>query len=335
MKPILCAAVLITTWCTMACGKSTSPTMPSTSSITLSLAATTLESGATTQGTVSLAAAATTPMTVSLSTSDASVATVPATVIVAKGSTTATFTVSGVAPGTVTIAATLNGVSVRSSQLTVAAPRLAAITLSASTAVEGDAVTAMVTLTGAAPAGGAAVALSSAPPVLMPANVLVSAGASTAKFSVATRPGSGVTSVTVTATYGGQSASAVLSVTRPTVATARFGVSGPTETETCEMSSDGRTLICTFDASTSSAPGNIVSYDWSYSVAGTFKQTTAGAVLKNPTVDCGLMPSPPMPAGNPGWFTLTVTLTIRDDRGNVAQATDSGARLLPHGACGF
>src|SRR5262249_31994916 len=275
------------------------------------------------------------PLAVSLSTSDASVATVPATVTVSTGSTTATFTVTGVAPGTVTIGATLNGVSVRSSALTVAAPRLAAIALSAPTAVDGETVPATVTLTGAAAAGGASVSVSSVPAVLMPASVIVSAGASTAKFSIATRPGSGVTSVTVSASYGGQSVSAVLSVTSPTVATARFGVSGPTETETCEMSSDGRTLLCTFDASTSSAPGNIVTYDWSYSVAGSFKQTTSGAVWKNPTVDCSLMPAPPLPAGNPGWFTLTVTLAIRDDRGNVAQATDSGARLLPHGACGF
>jgi hypothetical protein len=41
-----------------------------------------------------------------------------------------------------------------------------------------------------------------------------------------------------------------------------------------------------------------------------------------------------MPPGNP-WFTLVIKLKIHDDRGNVAEATDSGARLLPRGACGF
>jgi hypothetical protein len=47
-----------------------------------------------------------------------------------------------------------------------------------------------------------------------------------------------------------------------------------------------------------------------------------------------MLPPPPMPPGNP-WFTLTITLKIHDDRGNVAQTTDGGARLLPNGMCGF
>src|SRR3989442_2759423 len=45
------------------------------------------------------------------------------------------------------------------------------------------------------------------------------------------------------------SASAVLPVTRPTVATANFGISGPTETETCTMTNNGNTLNCTFNRS--------------------------------------------------------------------------------------
>jgi hypothetical protein len=41
-----------------------------------------------------------------------------------------------------------------------------------------------------------------------------------------------------------------------------------------------------------------------------------------------------MPAS--GSLTLTVTLTVRDDAGNVsAAASDSGVRLLPQGSCGF
>src|SRR5207253_272001 len=133
-----------------------------------------------------------------------------------------------------------------------------------------------------APAGGALVALSSSGPVIMPASVTVSAGETSTRFSISTRPGGGGLSATITASYGGASVSAVLSVTKPSVAIARFGVTGPTETETCEMSNGGRTLNCTFDGNTSSAPGNIVAYDWSYAVAGTFAQTTSGPVLTNP-----------------------------------------------------
>jgi len=127
----------------------------------------------------------------------------------------------------------------------------------------------------------------------------------------------------------------VLSITRPTVATASFGVSGPSETETCTMSDAGNTLNCTFNGSTSTAPGTINAWDWSYTVATTFSQTTSGPVLTMPAVNCSFLPPPPLPAGAQ-WFTLIVKLKIHDSLGNVsAEAVDNGARLLPQGVCGF
>jgi hypothetical protein len=140
----------------------------------------------------------------------------------------------------------------------------------------------------------------------------------------------------VTATYGGASASASLSVTRPTVATASFGVTGPTETDTCTLTNNGDTLNCTFNGSTSTAPGNIVAYDWSYRVATTLTQTTSGPVLTSPAVTCSWLPAAPLPAGSNQWLPLTVTLKVHDDLGNVsAEATNTGARLFPQGACGY
>jgi len=304
--------------------------------MTVVLSAAAVPSGATTQGTVSLNAPQSGSANIALSSSNPAVATVPGTVTIPAGASTATFTVTAVAQGTATITATMSGSSAQSGALTVTArtTALAAISLSASSVVEGNAVMGTATLTAAAPAGGAVVELSSTGPVIMPGSITVGAGATGAIFSISTRPGGGGASATITGSYGGATASAVLSVTKPSVATARFGVTGPTETETCEMSNGGRTLSCTFDGGTSSAPGNIVAYDWSYAIAGTFAQTTTGPVLKNPGVDCSVLPPPPMPPGNP-WFNLTITLKIHDDRGNVAQATDSGARLLPNGMCGF
>jgi hypothetical protein len=85
----------------------------------------------------------------------------------------------------------------------------------------------------------------------------------------------------------------------------------------------------------SSAPGNIVSWEWSYGVANRFTQTTTGPVLTMPHVDCSIVPAPPLPA-DVSWFTLVVTLKVRDDLGNVSTETvDRGARLLPQGSCGF
>jgi hypothetical protein len=176
--------------------------------------------------------------------------------------------------------------------------------------------------------------LSSADPVTVPASVTVPAGAASATFTISTRAVGGSISSTVTGSYGAVAASAVLSVTRPIVATAIFGVSGPTETETCAMTNNGNTLACTFDGSTSTAPGTIVAWDWSYSVAATFTQTTSGPQLTMPRVNCSLLPPPPLPPGNQ-WLTMIVTLKIHDDLGNVAEARDSGARLLPQGVCGF
>jgi hypothetical protein len=138
---------------------------------------------------------------------------------------------------------------------------------------------------------------------------------------------------TISASYGGVSQSAMLSVTRPTVATAIFGVSGPTQTDTCTLTNNGNTLNCTFNGSTSTAPGNIVEWDWTYGVATTFAQTTSGPQLTMPTVTCALVPPPPLPAQG---FMMTVTLQIRDDLGNVSPvATDSGIRLFPQSVCGF
>jgi hypothetical protein len=94
-------------------------------------------------------------------------------------------------------------------------------------------------------------------------------------------------------------------------------------------------MNCTFNGGTSTAPGTITAYDWTYTVAGTFSQTTTGAVLTNPAVNCSLLPPPPMPAGTTS-FPLIVKLKIHDSLGNVsAETVNSGARVLPQGVCGF
>jgi hypothetical protein len=152
---------------------------------------------------------------------------------------------------------------------------------------------------------------------------------------VLTRAVGGAIPATITGSYGGAQVTATLSVTRPTVATASFGVTGPSLTDTCELSNGGNTLNCTFNGSTSTAPGRIVAWDWSWGVATTLTQTTTGPELTQADVNCSLLPPPPFPPGEP-WFTMTVTLKIHDELGNVsAEATNRGVRLLPHGNCGF
>jgi hypothetical protein len=101
------------------------------------------------------------------------------------------------------------------------------------------------------------------------------------------------------------------------------------------MASGGNTLSCTFNGGESSAPGTIVEWDWTFTSATTLSQTTMGPVLSNPAVSCSFLPPPPLPAGQT-YVPLTVTLVIRDNLGNVSQqAVDSGARIIPHGSCGY
>ncbi len=315
----------------------TAPTNGTGAVASVTLASSAIVAGSTIQGTVTLAAAAASGgASVTLSSSNAAVATVQSPVTVAAGSTSTSFTVTGVAAGTATITASAGGGSAQSPALTVTrAPALASITLSAPTVVGGSAVSGTATLTGPAPAGGAVVSLSGSDPVIVPSSVTVPAGSSAATFSVSTRAVGGTTSATITGTYGGASASATLSVTRPTTATASFGVTGPHETDTCIVTNGGAAIDCTFNGSTSSAPAAIVAWDWTWGLTTTMSQTTSGPVLAGPSFSCGMLPPPPLPAGGAP-LTMTVTLRIHDEAGNVsAVATNSGVRVLPQGSCGY
>ena len=303
------------------------------------MSAPSLAAGGSEQGTVTLSAAAPAGgATVTLTSSNAAVATVPASATVAAGSSSTSFTVSAVAPGTAAISASMNGSAMQSSTLTVTArSTLVAITVASSTVAGGDPISGTVRLSGPAPAGGAIVTLTGGDPITLPATVTVPAGATTGTFNAFTRVVGGTISSTITATYEGASASVVVAVTQPTVATANFGVTGPTETETCTLINSGNTINCTFNGSTSTAPGTIVRWDWTYGVANTFSQTTTGPVLSMPAVNCSVIPAPPFPPAPANqYFSMVVTLVVHDNLGNVSPpATDRQIRLFPQGVCGF
>ena len=316
-----------------------SPTQPSVGiTITsVSFSGTNVAVGGTAQGTVRLSGVATgSGATISLSSSNPSVLSVPASVLVPAGADSATFTVTGVNAGSASIRASYNGNSAQSASLTASRNvAILALTLSASTVVGGDPLPATITLTGPAPEGGATVAIAAADPLDAPASVTVAAGQSSASFTILTREVGGNISGTVTATYGGGTATATVSVTRPTLARASFGVTGPTQSETCTLSDGGNTLNCTFDGSESTAPGKITSWEWTYGVTTSRSQTTNTAVLSNPAFNCTMIPAAPLPAGT-GWLTMVVKLKVRDELGNVSsEASHTDVRLLPQGNCGY
>ena len=102
-------------------------------------------------------------------------------------------------------------------QTAPAAPALSAIALNPTSVVGGNAAQGTATLTGAAPAGGASVALSSSNTTVatVPASVTVPAGATSATFSVATTAVSASTTATITGAFGGATRTAALTVTPP------------------------------------------------------------------------------------------------------------------------
>src|SRR5712692_9708027 len=195
---------------------------PSLSLSSVALSPTSVTGGSSSTGTVTLSGAAPAGgAVVTLSSSNTVAATVPASVTVAAGATSATFTVttSAVSSSTaVTISGTFNG-GTQTATLTVNPPSLSlsSVALNPTSVTGGSSSTGTVTLSGAAPAGGAAVTLSSSNTVAatVPASVTVAAGATSATFTVTTSAVSSSTAVTISGTFNGGTQTATLTVNPP------------------------------------------------------------------------------------------------------------------------
>ncbi len=188
----------------------------------VSLSPTSVLGGLSSTGTVTIGSAAPAGgFSVPLSSSTAS-ATVPGTVTVAAGATTATFNASTnpVSSTTVAVITAGSGSASASANLTITPPDLANLSLSPTSVSGGTTSTGTVTLTGDAPSSGTTVTLSSSNSAAMvPANVVVPSGQKTATFTVSTSAVSTTTSAVVTATVGSVKQTATLTITPPTLAT--------------------------------------------------------------------------------------------------------------------
>ncbi|MCU1658597.1 MAG: hypothetical protein JWO57_3253 [Pseudonocardiales bacterium] len=193
-------------------------------------------------GTVTLPSAAPAGGTiVTLSSNLPNAASVPGSVTVPAGATSASFTVTTfqVADTTVQLSAR-NGDTILFAALGITtaapAPSLSALTLTPSSVPGGNPSTGKVTLTAAAPSGGAQVTLSSSKTATasVPASVTIAAGGTSATFTVSTSAVSTPTSTTIGALYGGASATTTLTVTPPgqsaTLTVTATGRSGTTIT---------------------------------------------------------------------------------------------------------
>jgi acetyl esterase/lipase len=240
---------------------------------------------------------------VSLSSSDTSAATVPASLTVPQGASSATFTVTTTpvtSTHTVSISASRRGVA-RTVALTVKPAALSSLTLTPATFTGGcKTSTGKVILTGKAPVGGIVVTLANTNPVAtVPSSVTVPSGSTSATFPITAPAVTSNQSGTVTATYSGTSLSGTLTV-RPigllTLALSPTTVVGPAP------SNGTVTLEC------AAAPGSIV-VDLSSSSTG----------VANPSA-----PSLTIPAGSTqGTFTVT-TADVSTQSFATIKATANG-----------
>lgn len=185
----------------------------------------TVVGGTPAQGTVTLVSAVGTDTVVTLSSTDTTVLTVPPSVTVPAGATSAAFTVTTFVfsgPGEFAcVNATAGGVTSTpclDSNPSPTGPVATAVTFSPSSVGGGSPATGKVTLSAAADGNTSLVTLVSSDPAVLsvPGEVVATAGSTTTAFPVTTASVTTTRSVTVTATVDGGSASGTLTITPAT-----------------------------------------------------------------------------------------------------------------------
>ena len=194
------------------------PSLPAFTSLTAS--PTSVPGGTSSVGTVTLASPApTVGVTINVQSNLPLTASVPASVTIPGGETSASFTVTTFPAGnttTVQLSAAMDNVfQFASVTVTPAAqsPSLSAISVNPASVSGGTSSTGTVTLSAAAPSGGAAVSLSeNSSATSVPASVTVPAGSTSASFTIATTTVSASTAATISAAFNGVTRTATLTV---------------------------------------------------------------------------------------------------------------------------
>ena len=163
---------------------------------------------------------------------------VPSTVTIAAGATTATFPVTTVPvkkSESAMIQAYAAGVKV-SAVITVTATSVVSVSLNPTTVVGGLNSTATVTLNGVAPVGGTTIQLySTNVAASVPTSVVVPAGSKTVTFPVTTVAVAANTTASIAAKYLGTTKSAALTIAAPTVSTLTLAPSSLTGGATSKL----------------------------------------------------------------------------------------------------
>lgn len=215
---------------------------------------------------------------------------------------------------------------------------LASMVLSPTSVNGGSASTGTVTLSGSAPSGGALVYLSSnMSAATVPASVTVSAGTASATFTASTSSVSSSIQDTITATYGGATKTALLTVTPATTATLSSVTLNPpsvnggtssagTVTLSGPAPSGGAVVSLSSSGSAATVPASVTV--GAGATSATFAVDTSAVTTATPititasyggaTKTASLTVNPVTTGGTPaGTYTLTVTGTS----GNLSHST--------------
>jgi hypothetical protein len=320
--------------------------------VSVTVSPSTVVGGNTAIGTVTISGVAgPAGLSVSLASSNTSVATVPSSVVIPSGASSGTFTITsrGVTSSTsVNISATT--ANTLSAALTVNPPSLTSVSLSSSTVTGGNSVTGTVTLNGAAPSGGAVVSLSdNSPSSTVPASVTIASGSTTATFTVSTSAVSSTVVSTITATYKGVTQTTSLTI-NPAVmqsvtlspATVIGGTANSTATVTLTGKVPSATTITLSSSNTSAATvpstvtisanassatftvtSRLVSAATTSSISATYNGTASATLTVNPLAIQSVSHSPTSVVGGNANATTTVKLNAPAPSGGVVVTLSS------------
>ena len=300
---------------------------------------------------------------VTFNNSNPSVAAVPPSVVVQSGASSATFVIQTypvaqnpnvvTAPPFADISAQMGSSAPRSAKLTVVPATLTSVTLNPTSVPGGTQVTGQVAISGPAPAGGLTIGLSSSAatssppprpdlsairetaPTTVAQQVTIAPGATTAVFTITTRPVSTSTPVTISATYGAfNTKTATLTILPLGVASISFpnNTAGPYNNAFVEggQTASGSVVL------TSAAPAGgvdvkltISPYTANQPNPCTPKPSAPGVVHVKQGETTAAFQLTSFPAGgNPNWFTITaaygssaVTANVHVNQANVASLT--------------
>ena len=287
-------------------------TVEPTSVSGLTLNPSTVTGGNSSTGTVTLAGPAPSGGVVVKLSSSSPDATLPSTVSISSGGTSANFTIATTpytGTYTPTITASEGGVA-KTALLTVNPTAVSGLTLNPTTVIGGSTSTGTVTLAGPAPSGGVTVKLSSSSPdATLPSTVPIAAGGTSATFTITTTPYSGTYIPTISASEGGVTKTAALTV-QPAV------LNGLTLNPTTVVGGNSSTGTVTLSGPAPS--GGVVVKLGSSSTYATVPSTvtvTAGATSATFTVSTKSYPGTykPIITAKEASSTETATLTVTPD----------------------